>query len=127
VPKRKRKKIPQEKKDYAKRLRENSTPSEKLLWKKLRKEQMGVRFRTQVIVHGWITDFYCRELGLVLEVDGKIHDHHLSHDRFRDETLRKYGIETLRVKNEDVEKNMIGVLSKIKRMIEVLRSKERLG
>ncbi|MFA4872286.1 MAG: DUF559 domain-containing protein, partial [Patescibacteria group bacterium] len=57
-----------------KNLRNNQTSSEKILWNKLRKNRInGHRFRRQYSFGRYVVDFYCRELRLVIEVDGANH------------------------------------------------------
>lgn len=60
---------------FARQLRKNSTLSEVLLWNKIRKRALGVQFHRQVPMLDYIVDFYCHEIGLAIEVDGKIHEH----------------------------------------------------
>jgi hypothetical protein len=60
--------------ERAKELRREMTPAEKLLWKEVRANKLGVRFRRQQVIQGFIVDFYCHKAGLVIEVDGDIHD-----------------------------------------------------
>jgi len=66
--------VTKEKLERAKELRRNMTPAEKLLWQEVRAKKLGVRFRRQQIIAGFIVDFYCHRAALVVEVDGDIHD-----------------------------------------------------
>jgi very-short-patch-repair endonuclease len=95
----------------ARKLRKNSTPSEKVLWEVLRKKRCGYRFLRQHPVfygidQGWrdfyIPDFYCRELSLIIEVDGLIHETKKEPDKEREEKLKSKGLHILRFKNEDL-------------------------
>jgi len=62
-------------KERARELRKNSTPSEIELWKSLRGAQLhGYTFNRQKPLDEFIVDFYCRKLGLVIEIDGDSHD-----------------------------------------------------
>ena len=54
----------------AARLRGNMTPTEKLLWDKLSKKQLGVRFKAQHPLGCYIADFYYHKARLVVEIDG---------------------------------------------------------
>jgi very-short-patch-repair endonuclease len=56
--------------ERAKELRREMTPAEKLLWQEVRANKLGVRFRRQQVIQGFIVDFYCHQAGLVVEVDG---------------------------------------------------------
>jgi very-short-patch-repair endonuclease len=57
-------------------------------------------------------DFYCPERSLVIEVDGDIHgdQHQIVKDRRRESYLRALGLEVIRYMNDDVLKNLDGVL-----------------
>jgi len=64
----------------------------------------------------FVTDFYCAEKKLVIEVDGKIHDFQKEDDRLRDEILNGFDLTVLRIRNEEVEDVPL-VLAKIKKFI----------
>lgn len=91
---------------FAKKLRDNPTEAEELMWNHLRQinNQLpkGVFFRRQCLVCGFIVDFLCKPAKLVLEVDGPIHQFQRQEDAHRDFTLRRFGYEVVRVTNEDV-------------------------
>lgn len=93
----------------AAQLRINMTRAEKMLWGKLRKKQIsGLTFRRQHPINQFIADFYCHKLKLVIEVDGSIHELEYTkiHDKGRDDEFEKFGITTLRFKNEEVIENI---------------------
>ena len=63
-------------KQLARKLRNDSTLGEVLLWKELCNKQMyGYDFHRQKPLLNYIVDFYCYELSLVVEVDGRYHHH----------------------------------------------------
>jgi cyclase len=95
-------------------LRYNMTPAEKLLWEKLRKKQLGVRFKAQHPMGRYIVDFYCHQAGLVVEIDGPIHNYQKEEDQHRTDDMKKDGITLLRFKNEEVFENIEGVLKRIR-------------
>ena len=67
-------KVKQEKVELARHLRQEMTPAEMKLWSLIRRRQInGCRFRRQQIIAGFIVDFYCPELALVIEIDGDVH------------------------------------------------------
>ena len=66
--------VTKEKLQRAKELRREMTPAENLLWKEVRANKLGVHFRRQQVIQGFIVDFYCHRAGLVVEVDGDVHD-----------------------------------------------------
>ena len=53
-----------------KELRNNATLEETLLWSKLKHSQLGLKFRRQHSIGGYIVDFYCPAKRLVIEIDG---------------------------------------------------------
>jgi cyclase len=59
---------------YAKKLRNNPTKAESLLWDKLKQKQLGFKFRRQHPVYKYIADFYCHKLKLIIEIDGDYHN-----------------------------------------------------
>ena len=97
-------------------LRRNSTNAENLLWKQLRSKKIkGLRFRRQHPIDDFIVDFFCPEAMLVIELDGGIHDSDAQHERDLERTkiLNRHGLKVIRFSNEDVEQNMMDVISKI--------------
>jgi very-short-patch-repair endonuclease len=67
------------------------------------------------VIDGFIIDFYCHEVGLVVEVDGGIHDEQQEYDAERDKVLMQRGIQIVRIRNEEVRQNLAGVLERIAR------------
>lgn len=111
-------------KERRQKLRNNMTEPEKKLWEILRNKQMGVKFRRQHGIGYYIADFYCPELKMVIEVDGKSHfsEEGKAYDKIRDDFMLSLDIITIRLKNDDVMKNIEGVYQYIKNQIE-LRNK----
>jgi len=102
--------------EFAQRLRKMMTLSEKILWEKLRRKQLGVKFRRQHPFGRYIADFYCHEAKLVIELDGPVHTLIVrkEHDSNRDSVMEQFGVKVLRFINEEVEKNLSLVLERIK-------------
>ncbi len=109
-------------KQYARYLRKNSTKTEVLLWKKIKGRALGVQFHRQVPILSYIVDFYCHEIGLAIEIDGKIHDHSFLYDAKRQGNLEKQGVNFLRFSNQNILQEMNMVLEQIKRQIKELSS-----
>jgi very-short-patch-repair endonuclease len=108
-------------KAFSRKLRNDSTLSEIILWKELRAGKMrGYKFNRQKPLLNYIVDFYCKPLKLVIEVDGVSHDNQISYDRDirRQEELEKIGLNFLRFDDSDVKKNMSSVLRTIEGYIE---------
>ncbi len=99
---------------FAQRLRDRMTPSEKKLWQRLRKNQLGHRFTRQKIISGWIADFHCSARNLVVEVDGGYHKFRRKQDAVRDFVIARHGIRTIRIMNEEIAADLDAVVAKIK-------------
>lgn len=69
----------------------------------------------------WFADFLCRELSLVVELDGFSHDVASESDARRDARMVREGFTVLRFTNADVQGNIEGVLTVIRREVERLR------
>ena len=66
---------PAQKFALARELRSRATPAERFTWSLLRNRGvLGLKFRRQHVLHGFIVDFCCLEARVVLEVDGNAHD-----------------------------------------------------
>jgi very-short-patch-repair endonuclease len=63
----------EEKTRFARRMRRNITPAEKLLWWKLKDKQQGWKFHRQKTIGPFVADFACLEVLLVIEIDGATH------------------------------------------------------
>ena len=95
-------------------LRRQQTPPEKKLWRELRSRQLsGLKFRRQHSVGRFIVDFYCREIRLVIEIDGKVHEKQRDYDALRDFLIEAKGFTVIRVSNEEVNENMNHLFKKI--------------
>jgi len=97
----------------ARELRRSQTDKEKLLWKELRNRKLnGNKFFRQHPIHYendlngsklyFIADFYCAEKGLVIELDGKIHDFREVYDKNRDSILNELVYRVVHIKNEEM-------------------------
>ena len=107
-------------------LRRNETIAEKLLWEKLRNNQLeGLKFRRQHPVNIYIADFYCHKFKLIIELDGDYHnqEEQKQKDEVRTEVLRLNDLKIIRFKNEEVEQDINQVLTTIKNKIEQLKEK----
>ena len=90
------------------------TSAERALWRALRKGRLGGwKFRRQQLVDGFIVDFYCHALLLVVEVDGLVHDENREADLRRDEILSARGLTVLRFPNAAVLESLPTVLQAI--------------
>ncbi len=97
------------------------TDAEKRLWRRLRADQLGVRFRRQLVIERrFIVDFCAPELGLVVEVDGGQHAESAS-DAMRTAFLEGRGYNLLRFWNPEVLRDTDGVVQMILTSIAALR------
>jgi very-short-patch-repair endonuclease len=87
----------------SRQLRRDSTWPEKVVWGMLRVGRLGgLKFRRQHPIGADTVDFYCHEIGLVVEVDGDSHEDRAEYDRKRTEYLEQQGLRVFRVTNADV-------------------------
>lgn len=107
-------KITKEKLHRARQLRHDMTPAERVLWQELRANKLGVHFRRQQIMAGFIVDFYCHKAALVIELDGDVHDLQQEEDAQREKILNEMGLRVIRFRNDEVLKNLPVVVAKIK-------------
>jgi very-short-patch-repair endonuclease len=114
-------KVTKEKLERAKELRREMTPAEKLLWQEVRAKKLGVRFRRQQIIQGFIVDFYCHKAALVIEVDGDIHDLQQGEDARREKALSELGLRIVRFRNDEVvrDASRSAVVGRIKGLISI--------
>ena len=99
-------------KKLARGLRKRQTPAEIFFWEKVRDRRFRkMKFNRQFVIgYGleeggrryFIVDFYCHELQLIIEIDGKIHDKQKEYDAHRERILESLGFQILRLKNEEV-------------------------
>ena len=98
----------------ARELRRKMTDEEKILWQHLRANRLhGVHFRRQQIIGRFVVDFYCHAAGLVVEIDGGIHEQQFESDKEREEKLIGLGLQVLRFKNEEIMNDLANVLARI--------------
>jgi very-short-patch-repair endonuclease len=105
---------PAEKLPMAQQMRRLPTPAEAKLWSCLRAGHLqGLHFRRQQVIDGFIVDFYCHAAGLVIELDGAIHQQQADYDGERDRILAERGLCILRFSNTQIEQNCPAVLTQI--------------
>jgi len=108
--------VTKEKLQRARELRRDMTSAEKILWEELRANKLGVHFRRQQIIAGFIVDFYCHKAALVIEVDGDIHDLQQDEDARREKVLSELGLRVIRFGNDEIlrEASRSAVVGKIR-------------
>lgn len=103
----------------AKDKRNHMTEAESVLWSFLKSKSLGVRFRRQHPIAGYIPDFVCLSKRLIIEIDGGYHnvDTQILSDEERTNYLNEKGFEVIRFTNDEVLNNTIDVVDKIKKII----------
>ena len=103
------------KKTFARNLRHESTPEEKKVWNALRNRKfLNCKFRRQHVIEGFVVDFYSQKLHLAIEIDGKIHNRQKEYDQLRQRLIEEEGIKFIRVTNEEVNKDINILFSKMR-------------
>lgn len=115
-------------------LRSNPTDAEKTLWTALKNRQfLNLKFLRQHPIYYqynnkksfFIADFYCHEIKMVVELDGRIHVKHKDYDQIRTEILDFKDIQVVRYKNEEITKDIAAALKRLK--IIVTKRKADIG
>ena len=105
--------------EFAKKLRQNQTPAEKILWERLRRKQLcGAKFRRQHPIGGFFVDFYCHQSKLVVELDGSVHDEtgQQEYDLEREQVLTEVlELKVIRLRNKAVYDDVENVLKIIEK------------
>ncbi len=102
-----------------KELRNDATYHEIILWSRLRKSQLGYKFRRQYSFGSYVVDFYCPERRLIVEIDGWQHGEleGKQYDNDRTRYLEEFGMKVLRFWNGDINQNIEGVILEIERCL----------
>ena len=111
-PKRNLEKAPTLRKlEFAKKLRDNATWFETRLWKRLKKGIKGVKFENQVVIRGYIVDFYCPKVRLAIELDGRQHD--IQRDSTRDSHIALANVSVMRFPNPVTQVQLNNIIFKV--------------
>ena len=120
-------------KQKRRKLRQHQTNAEDLMWRFLRNRQLlGLKFRRQYSVSRYVIDFYCTEIKFAIELDGGSHlsPEKIIKDKLRQRNLEKYGINFIRITDDELFGNPNEAFNKIENAIRNLTpapllSKER--
>ena len=95
---------------FAKQLRKEMTKEERHLWYDFLRNY-PIRFLRQKVLGKYIVDFYCAEAKLVIELDGSQHfeAENITKDNVRTSFLETYDLKVIRIPNNEVNNNFLGV------------------
>ncbi len=107
----------------AKNLRKNMTKEERHLWYDYLRTAPR-KFVRQKVLGNYIADFYCASAKLVIELDGSQHyeDAEFEYDMRRTEYLKNFGIRVIRIPNNEINNNFIGVCTFLATILEEIPS-----
>lgn len=107
---------------FANALRKDMTKAEACLWKYVLRAKglKGYQFRRQRTVLNYIADFMCKELKLIIEVDGITHldEKVIANDKIRQQRLENLGFTVLRFSDNEVLRNMESIQRSLEDWIE---------
>jgi 5-methyltetrahydrofolate--homocysteine methyltransferase len=99
----------------ARRLRNQSTKAEQIMWRVLRNRQLdGYKFYRQVPLGDYVVDFCCKSQQLIIEIDGGIHVGREIQDQEREKSLEKLGFQVIRFTNDQVNNDLNQVVEVIR-------------
>jgi len=108
--------------NLCRKLRESQTSAELKFWERVKSRKFrGLKFYRQFPIFYqinnhesfFIADFFCFEKKTVIEIDGRVHDIRKMEDEERSTILKNLGLSVIRIKNEEIEFDMIGVFKKL--------------
>jgi very-short-patch-repair endonuclease len=114
-------------KEKRRKLRQNQTNAEELVWRYLRDRQMlGYKFRRQYSVNHFVIDFYCPELKLAVEIDGASHNNpeQQKKDISRQKYVEAFNIKIVRIKDKELLENPNKAFNKLEAAIKLLDKKK---
>ena len=114
-------------KEFSRNMRNYGEKAEAMLWKCLKSKQLGFTFNRQKPILNYIADFYCKELNLVVEIDGASHfsAEAFQKDKERDRQMRTLGLEIVRVLDSDVRKDPNRVALFIEKQCKLIQEREK--
>ncbi len=113
-------------KEKRRKLRKNQTYVEKIVWIYLRDRRLlGYKFKRQYSVDYYVIDFYCPELKFAIELDGECHDppEQKEYDAKRQKYLEDYGIEFIRITNDELLGNPNKAFERIENAIKARKAR----
>jgi very-short-patch-repair endonuclease len=107
----------------AKSMRHDPVYVERLFWSYLRDRKLGGwKFRRQALIGPYIADYVCAQKNVIVELDGGVHALRRQRDKNRDAYLRNNGYIVLRFENNQVLRDLPGVVAQILQVVETAPS-----
>ncbi len=104
------------------------TYGEVLLWNELKRDKLlGFDFDRQRCIDSYIVDFYCKELMLIVEIDGMSHNNEEAFvkDEIRQKKLESFGIKIARFSEGEIKNDLFNVLRSIEtEILSIIKSKK---
>jgi very-short-patch-repair endonuclease len=105
-------------KSRAKALRKAGNFSEVVFWKEVRNKSFwNIDFDRQRIIGNYIVDFYVKALGLVVEIDGEIHNFQEEYDSKRERYLKDLGLKVFRISTTKILFDTENVMKDLEHLI----------
>jgi very-short-patch-repair endonuclease len=105
-------------KDRTKALRKAGNFSEVVFWKEVsNKSFWNIDFDRQRIIGNYIVDFYVKTLGLVIEIDGEIHNFQENYDEKRELFLKNLGLRIFRISTTKMKYDTENVMKDLEQFI----------
>jgi very-short-patch-repair endonuclease len=101
------------------------TVHERRFWSRLSGRQLGARFRRQAPIGPYVVDFACFNPRLVIEIDGGQHADQEECDGVRDRWLASQGFLVLRFWNNEVDRELDGVMERVREALGTLADPHR--
>ena len=103
----------------AKQLRQNQTPQEQKLWNIIRNHKFhNLKFKRQQPIGEYIVDFLCKDIKLIIEIDGGQHNtpENILADDKRTQFLQSKGYSVIRFWNNEIDNNLEGVYLELEKI-----------
>jgi very-short-patch-repair endonuclease len=113
----------------AKELRAAQTPPEIVFWSRVRAHRLhGLKFKRQHPIGPYIADFYCAQSKMVIELDGRTHEHDAPRDLARDAWMHERGLLVIRISVSLLSKDPDTIIGRVGRIaLERMRLLEHPG
>lgn len=109
--------------NLAKNLRQNQTQQEHILWNRLRNHKFhNLKFKRQQPLGNYIVDFICKDIKLIIELDGGQHNtkENILADEERTKFLESKGYKVIRFWNNEIDNNLEGVYLGLEKVFQEL-------